>query len=590
LGDTISNSFDAGILALEQAEFAEAIAHFEHYLKDTPSDADALSNLALAHFSLADYAPAIAYWKRSIDLQALPDVIENIAQAAQELLYKSEFLWANQLYELILIYLPELRGRNLWALRCSNKTSKVEQLLRHYLELEPDNLQYRLLDTFLLPQIYLSGSAMRQWRQRLLQKLEDLTQWLQTAKVGAEQDLIVGSPIFDLMVLGQNEKSSLQKISALWRKLFVPELPQQLSVHTPGQKIRLAWISFSVYEHSTMAYFKSLMLHFAQEADFSTAVFYFGQPYDGLTAQIAESVDYFLQLELHLETGIEKIQAWQPDIVFYLDIGQEAMLYTMAHYRLARLQCVSSGIPITTGISTIDYYLSCQSFEAEGAQANYSEKLIQLPHPPWSLEQPLVTEPAFTRQDFGLPQDKTLYLFPHTLFRLDPDLDTVLAEILRQDPHSAIVAIRYRQTFLHENILRRWKQKCLDLSPERVYWLPWLPQQQFLHLLNLVDLALDGFYLGGGLVTYQCFARGLPLVHLPTDQLRCRVASGLYKIAGLEEWIAQDRQDYSHKALLLGRDRTLRDSLRSQLLAAGPAIFGEQRGLQALAQFFRQQF
>lgn len=486
--------------------------------------------------------------------------------------------------------MPQLRGSLIWALRCANQTHQAEKLLQNYLKQEPNHLEFRLLDAFLLPQFYLSTSAMEQWRQRLRTKLQELTHWFEQSPVITCQELIAGSPIFDLMLLGQNERETMSHISGLWRKLFLTQEAIQTKLHSPSQPLRLAWVSFSIYQHSTMDYFKRLLLYFCGRSDFENGVFYFGKPRDSVTAEIARTADHFVQLELSRETGLEAIQDWQPDILFYLDIGQEAMLYTLAHYRLAKLQCVSSGIPITTGISTIDNYLSCRHFEPEQAQQNYSEKLVSLANPPWQVEVPPLSTPLLSRADLGLPTDKTLYLFPHTLFRLDPDLDPIIAAILAQDPQAVLVLLRYRDTTLHQDLQKRLHKVVSAADAERICFLPWLPQHHFLQLLNMADLALDGLYLGGGLVNYQCFAQGLPVIHLPTQQLRCRVASGIYKMAGLSEWIAKDRADYLLKALNLGQDPLLREQLKAQIRAARSQIFQNTQGGEDLAAFFRAQF
>ncbi len=586
----IYEDFETGIRALEEGAFTLAQTAFESHLKTTPQDAEGWANLALACFLQRNYPLASQHWKTSLKSEWLPEVAENISDNAFELVQEGNFQTAAELYGLLVERMPQLRGSLIWALRCANQTHQAEKLLQNYLNQEPNHLEFRLLDAFLLPQLYLSSSTMKQWRQRLRTKLQELTDWFDQSPVMTCQELIAGSPIFDLMLLGQNERETMSHISGLWRKLFLTQEAAQTKLHCPSQPLRLAWVSFSIYQHSTMDYFKRLLLYFCGHSDFENGVFYFGKPRDSVTEEIASTADHFLQLDLNLETGLEAIQDWQPDIVFYLDIGQEAMLYTLAHYRLAKLQCVSSGIPITTGISTIDYYLSCRSFEPEQAQQNYSEKLIALPNPPWQVEVPALSSPLLSRADLGLPPDKTLYLFPHTLFRLDPDLDPIVAAILAADPQAVLVLLRYRETRLHEDLQKRLGKILSAADLERICFLPWLPQSQFLQLLNLADLALDGLYLGGGLVSYQCFALGLPIIHLPTDQLRCRVAAGLYHMAGLSEWIAQDKADYLQKALQLGQDPALRSQLKSQIQAARPLIFENRQGPKDLAAFFRAQF
>lgn len=586
----IYEDFETGIQALEEGAFALAQTAFESHLKNTPQDAEGWANLALACFLQRNYPLASQHWKTSLKSEWLPEVAENISDNAFELVQEGNFQTAAELYGLLVERMPQLRGSLIWALRCANQTHQAEQLLQGYLKQDPHNLELRLLDSFLLPQFYASTASMGQWRQRLRDKLQDLKAWLAQKPEFTGSELIVGSPIFDLMLLGQNEKETLEAISTIWRQLFLEKQSAKPTLQQAARPLRIAWVSFSLYQHSTMDYFKGLIRYFCQDPDFCNGVFYFGKPRDSVTEEIAHTADHFVQLELSLETGLTEIRAWQPDILFYLDIGQEAMLYTLAHYRLAKLQCVSSGIPITTGISTIDYYLSCHSFEPEQAQQNYSEKLIALPNPPWQVEVPPLSSPLLNRADLGLPPDKTLYLFPHTLFRLDPDLDPIIASLFAADPQAVLVLLRYRETRLHEDLQKRLSKILSAADLERICFLPWLPQSQFLQLLNLADLALDGLYLGGGLVSYQCFAMGLPIIHLPTEQLRCRVAAGLYHMAGLSEWIAQDKADYLQKALQLGQDPALRSQLKSQIQAARPLIFENRQGPKDLAAFFRAQF
>src|ERR1041384_519096 len=81
-------------------------------------------------------------------------------------------------------------------------------------------------------------------------------------------------------------------------------------------------------------------------------------------------------------TGIPTIDYYgsnaQLDILFYTDIGMDSFTYTLAHSRLAPVQCVTWGHPSTTGIPTIDYYISSEALETEGAEQCYTETLVQL--------------------------------------------------------------------------------------------------------------------------------------------------------------------------------------------------------------------
>ena len=58
----------------------------------------------------------------------------------------------------------------------------------------------------------------------------------------------------------------------------------------------------------------------------------------------------------------------------------DATTAKLAALRLAPVQAASWGHPETSGLPTIDYYLSAQALEPADAQENYTEKLVALPN------------------------------------------------------------------------------------------------------------------------------------------------------------------------------------------------------------------
>ena len=112
----------------------------------------------------------------------------------------------------------------------------------------------------------------------------------------------------------------------------------------------------------------------------------------------------------------------------------EPQTYYLAHARLAPVQCVTWGHPLTTGIETIDYFLSSADLEPPHADDHYTEKLVRLSHLTNYYYRP--DPPALTksRSDFGFADEDHVYLCPQNLFKLHPENDVVFGEILRRDP------------------------------------------------------------------------------------------------------------------------------------------------------------
>src|SRR5207245_339131 len=93
---------------------------------------------------------------------------------------------------------------------------------------------------------------------------------------------------------------------------------------------------------------------------------------------IRQHADRFVEVSRHLPTARAQVTAAGLDVLFYTDIGMDATTYTLAFSRLAPVQCVTWGHPLTTGLDTIDYFVSSEILEPAGAEDHYTETLVRL--------------------------------------------------------------------------------------------------------------------------------------------------------------------------------------------------------------------
>jgi predicted O-linked N-acetylglucosamine transferase (SPINDLY family) len=149
----------------------------------------------------------------------------------------------------------------------------------------------------------------------------------------------------------------------------------------------------------------------------------------------------------------------------------------MAGLRLAPVQCVAWGHPVTTGLPTIDYFLSSELMEPENGQEHYSEKLIRLPNIGVSYPKPYIPPVIKTRSDFQLPNDAVIYLCCQAPFKYLPQYDFIFAEIARRVPQAKFVFLR--GTLLQPRLKRAFdaiglnsEDYCVFISiPERLDYL-----------------------------------------------------------------------------------------------------------------------
>ena len=111
-----------------------------------------------------------------------------------------------------------------------------------------------------------------------------------------------------------------------------------------------------------------------------------------------------------LAAARQAIAAERLDVLFYTDIGMEPTTYFLAFARLAPVQCVTLGHPVTTGIPNIDYFLSADVLEPADAAEHYSETLIRMVNISSYFTRRAVTGIPPRRADLGLPVDARLYV------------------------------------------------------------------------------------------------------------------------------------------------------------------------------------
>ena len=145
------------------------------------------------------------------------------------------------------------------------------------------------------------------------------------------------------------------------------------------------------------------------------------------------------------------------DLLLYLDSTMSYMTQQALMSRLSRVQAVSHGHPVTSGISKeyVDYYVSwgAAELEYELSKNNYTEELILLPkdkmhqyYSPRSTPDKIscINNLSFkhiTRKDYADYTDTNgnWYLCMQKSFKRHPIFDEMIAEILVKDKLAKIL-------------------------------------------------------------------------------------------------------------------------------------------------------
>lgn len=370
----------------------------------------------------------------------------------------------------------------------------------------------------------------------------------------------VGAANFFRVYHGMDDRPPAERIAAFHRRCC-PQL-SWTAPHCQGARRRLATrprlgiCSKYLSRHTIGLLFAGVVERLAAGGRFEIVILRPPGRQDEISRRIDAAADHVVHLPGTLVGAQEAIAEACLDVLLYTDIGMEPMTCFLAFARLAPIQLVTWGHPVTTGLTSLDGYLSADAFELVDGESHYTEGLRRLGHILMHYEPP--APPAVvTKEDFGLPGDAPIYVCPQNVFKLHPEFDGWLADLLWADPTGRLVLIEGVNAGWTNGLRERLTRVMPDVF-NRVIFLPYLPTQRYFELVAAADVILDPIHFGGGNTTFHALSLGTPLVTTPGAFQRSRFASGTFRTIGLDHLIATDRRDYIERAVALGQDKGLR--------------------------------
>ncbi|MFP6711043.1 MAG: tetratricopeptide repeat protein [Rhodospirillales bacterium] len=551
--DHLNALVNIGAILIDLGRPAEAARYLEHAVQCTPDDTDALNNLGNALQKAGRPEEALDCFEKAYN--GAPDnaaILSNLGRA---------FLRAGA-YDRGLKFMGQAMAA------------------------DPDNNALKVIDALALPMIPNSLDHLTAARKRIEQKIKALA--------GADIRLMdpaneVGATNFALSYHGEDDRHLQEQLAEIYLKAC-PELAYtapHIDKPSSQDRIKIGFISAHLGSHTIGKLNKALLVGLDQ-TKFETHVFCPGSDKSGQDAiidEIAAQVDHIYFPPPLLTNTRQCVADAELDLLYYLDIGMEPLTYFLAFSRLAKIQCVTVGHPVTTGIPTIDYFISSKWVEPENADDHYSEKLIKLDAFFADYQYPNFPKLTKGRSDFGLKDGATLYLCPQSLFKFHPSFDKILAGILKGDPKAEIILLAGPQKHWSELLESRFEISLSDAT-ERVTILPRQSGADFIQLLSLADIFLDTPHFSGGNTSYEAFALGKAIVTMPGEFMRSRVTAGLYQMMEINGLIAKTSEDYIRIALYFGLDTGSREQIEARIRAARGTIFDTNSALRTHETFF----
>jgi len=605
-----------GNLLLVKCQINEAINSYQTANKLNPDDRNILQNIELAveyqnqpakakidsgdyFYARGKYEAAIENYRSYLAIKQQFESEElylKLGKCYEKLL---QYQNAAEIYQAGVKLYPtyNLYLKLILALNLAGNTQKAIEFATEAVGLFPSDM-YLIFQKYLtLPYIYENAAEIDFYRQRFTAGLEKLSQTINLETPEAQKNALkaIGEHTnFSLAYQAKNDLKLQQKYGLIVQRIMAANYPQwreQKLSFSPQQngKIRLGYISFCMREH-TIGKLMLGWLHYHDKTRFEIYSYYLSSQTDNLTELFKQNSFKFYQ-STDIEAVGEEIIADKIHILVWLDMGMQAKMIQLGSLRFAPVQCKVWGPPVTSGLSTIDYFISCELMEPENAQTHYSEKLITLPNIGLSYPKPQIPSLLKNRAVFQLRDDAVVYLCSQTITKYLPQHDYILASIAQQVPKAQFVFIARPNDDIAAKFYQRLQVTFAEFGlniDDHCVILPQIQESDYLNLNVVSDIGLDTLTWSGGNTTLEAIACNLPVVTYPGEFMRGRHSYGILKMLGVTDTIATSETEYIDIAVRLGNDPQWRQNIVEKIKANHSNLYDDLECVRALEEFYQR--
>jgi predicted O-linked N-acetylglucosamine transferase (SPINDLY family) len=589
---------EQGVCLEALPDHAAAETCFERACAAMPNSARAHALLARARHRRRALDPAIESYRAA--LAATPDAADlwnNLGAALHE---KADLDAAEAAFRRAIALDPRLAlaHANLGALLLDrDERGQAKAAYAAALALAPGNVGARMGVCFAeLPILYEASAEIDAARAAYARALDGMVATLDLDAPGTAEAVAAAVGLqqpFFLPYQARND-AELQRrygafVSAAMARTY-PDWSRPLGIppRASDGRLRIGFVTGYFRQHSIWKLFRGWIENL-DRARFAVTGYMTATADDAQTRQARAACDAFVEGVPGFEALAARIFADRPHALIYPEIGMDPIAHKLAALRLAPVQCTSWGHPETSGLPTIDWFLTSDLMEPPGEAARYSERVLRLPGLSIDYAPPAVEPTAVDAAKHGLREGAMRFLCCQSIFKYLPQDDDVLARIAAAVPDSQFVFLGHPTA---PQLTQRFRARLAKAfaargaSPERqIAMLPPLDLAHYAGLNRACDLFLDSLRWSGGNTALEAIAQGLPVLTWPGDLMRGRHSAAILAMAGLDEGVATSPDDYVEKAVAFAKDRAALAAYAARTVERRALLWRDARTTASLGDF-----
>lgn len=352
-----------------------------------------------------------------------------------------------------------------------------------------------------------------------------------------------------------------------------------------NRRIRLGVLSANFNQHSNLLAYSGL-LHYLDRTRFELVVIHSNaKVIDQAHLELNNKADEVVYLHADIDTTYSLLISLALDILFFTDRGFNPYDFVLPDLRTCAIQVTGWGVPHTSGLCSIDYYLSSSWLEGPENQSEYTEKLVLLDGLPGCLMSKDLHFRVLNRSYFMLPEDRVILGCLQNLWKIHPDFDLVLERIAHRLPDVLFVFVDSGCETANQRFQERLARRAPRASKQTLF-LARCDYSDFLSLCDCLDIQLDTPYYGAGVTGYLSMYVGTPFVTLAGARLRDQTVTAIYNYLDIDDApVADSISDYVEQVVNLASDPGRRLSIKKATVAASHRLYDNHEYVRSFERF-----
>jgi len=586
-------------ILLEAGEHAEALDHATRAARLAPDDADVWNGLGNALLAFGRHSDAIDAYRRALALRpGFADALNNLGSAL-DLAGRSEE--AVEPLQAAIAGDPDLLRARLNLCEVLIRLGRREEAVAASEDAgarAPERFAprlYRAIATLpVIQRTSADGAAARADYAERLAALDAGLRLDDAAASGEAEEAIGAVQPFYLAYQGRVDRALQDRYGRMVARIMAARHPRFAVAPPPpglaeGEAIRVGVLSAFFRHHSVWKLPLGSWMEALPRDRFALFGYHTRTECDAVTERAQALCREFRTAPRSIEGWCETIRADRLHVLLIPEIGMDPVTLRLAALRNAPVQAAAWGHPQTSGLPTVDAFLSSALMEPPDGDAHYTERLVRLPGLSCAPATVGVQPAPLGREALGLPADGVLFWCCQSLFKYLPDDDRLFPAIARAAPMARFVFVGYSRGSAVTDVFRSrlaasFAAAGLDAERHCVILDPLSPER-FAAVTRASDVFLDSVGWSGCNSTLEAVAAGLPVVTWPGVTMRARHSAAILRQIGVTETIARDAESYVALAARLALDPDWRRAVAERVAAGSGRVADDRRWLGGLVAF-----